>query len=185
MPHVRHVIPVACVSAICLTAPAAVADEPEPEPPPESEASLVRRIVDARQATWRWQRVMQRPRSIARVRARALSSSSTVFKERALAHWTRRARRAYKRAMNPPREREFRCIHRHEGPWDANTGNGYYGGLQMDLTFQRQYATRFLRKQGTADTWTPMEQIWVGERALREGRGFYPWPTAARRCGLI
>jgi len=23
------------------------------------------------------------------------------------------------------------CIHRGEGAWNANTGNGYYGGLQM------------------------------------------------------
>ena len=26
----------------------------------------------------------------------------------------------------------FLCIHRYEGSWDANTGNGYYGGLQID-----------------------------------------------------
>jgi transglycosylase-like protein len=23
------------------------------------------------------------------------------------------------------------CIHRHEGPWTANTGNGYFGGMQF------------------------------------------------------
>ena len=23
------------------------------------------------------------------------------------------------------------CIHAREGAWNANTGNGYYGGLQM------------------------------------------------------
>jgi hypothetical protein len=27
--------------------------------------------------------------------------------------------------------------------------------------------------------------MWIAERALRAGRGFYPWPLAARRCGLI
>ncbi|HXH87243.1 MAG TPA: hypothetical protein VNI55_01370, partial [Gaiellaceae bacterium] len=26
----------------------------------------------------------------------------------------------------------FLCIHRYEGAWNANTGNGYFGGLQMD-----------------------------------------------------
>ena len=26
---------------------------------------------------------------------------------------------------------QARCIHRHEGPWTANTGNGYYGGMQF------------------------------------------------------
>src|SRR4051794_32726231 len=33
----------------------------------------------------------------------------------------------------------FNCIHRYEGAWNSNTGNGYYGGLQMDYTFQSQY----------------------------------------------
>ena len=23
------------------------------------------------------------------------------------------------------------CVHRHEGPWTANTGNGYFGGMQI------------------------------------------------------
>jgi transglycosylase-like protein len=26
---------------------------------------------------------------------------------------------------------EARCVHSHEGPWDANTGNGYFGGMQF------------------------------------------------------
>jgi hypothetical protein len=38
------------------------------------------------------------------------------------------------------------CIHRYEGSWGAATGNGYYGGLQMDLSFQRSYAPKVLRK---------------------------------------
>src|SRR5262249_27216003 len=33
----------------------------------------------------------------------------------------------------------FQCIHRFEGAWNSNTGNGYYGGLQMDASFQRRY----------------------------------------------
>jgi hypothetical protein len=179
LPRVRYVLVAALLAALSLTAPAAGAGEPESEP------SLVRKIVDARRATWRWQRVMQRPLAVPRVRGRSLSAASTTFKERSLAHWTRRSRRAYQRAMNPPHEPQFRCIHRHEGAWTANTGNGYYGGLQMDISFQRAYGPRLLRRKGTANGWTPMEQIWVGERAFREGRGFYPWPTAARRCGLI
>jgi hypothetical protein len=55
----------------------------------------------------------------------------------------------------------------------------------MDLTFQRQYGPRLLRIKGTADHWTRFEQMWVAERAHRSGRGFYPWPLTARRCGLI
>jgi resuscitation-promoting factor RpfA len=26
---------------------------------------------------------------------------------------------------------QAQCIHRHEGPWTANTGNGYFGGMQF------------------------------------------------------
>ncbi len=67
----------------------------------------------------------------------------------------------------------------------TRTGNGYYGGLQMDIEFQRMYGADLLRRKGTADRWTPIEQIWVAERAYRSGRGFYPWPNTARSCGLI
>src|SRR5205085_646291 len=61
----------------------------------------------------------------------------------------------------------------------------YYGGLQMDLGFQRTYGRYLLARKGTANHWTPLEQMWVAERALRAGRGFYPWPNTARYCGLI
>jgi Transglycosylase-like domain len=151
----------------------------------DDNRSLVQKIADVRQKTWGWQRVMQRPRTRVKLGSRELSSRTTEVQRRVLARWRERNARMRRAAYHPPHNREFRCIHRHEGPWDANTGNGYYGGLQMDLTFQRQYAPRYLRQKGTADKWTPLEQIWVGERALREGRGFYPWPTAARNCGLI
>ena len=55
----------------------------------------------------------------------------------------------------------------------------------MDLGFQRAYGQYLLHNKGTADHWTPVEQMWVAERALRAGRGFYPWPNTARYCGLL
>jgi hypothetical protein len=79
----------------------------------------------------------------------------------------------------------FMCIHSHEAAWTANTGNGYYGGLQMDLSFQRTYGPEFLRAFGTANNWPPSVQVTVAMRAHLQGRGYRPWPTAARRCGLI
>ena len=30
-----------------------------------------------------------------------------------------------------------------------------------------------------------IRERWTAEKALRAGRGFYPWPVAANRCGLI
>jgi hypothetical protein len=79
----------------------------------------------------------------------------------------------------------FMCIHRYEGSWTANTGNGYYGGLQMDLTFQAHYGAEFLRLWGTADNWPVWAQLQAAVRAYQSGRGFYPWPNTARACGLI
>jgi hypothetical protein len=79
----------------------------------------------------------------------------------------------------------FQCIHRYEGDWNANTGNSYYGGLQMDYGFQRTYGPEFLRAYGTADHWPPAVQIVVAMRAYLSGRGYTPWPNSARLCGLI
>jgi hypothetical protein len=79
----------------------------------------------------------------------------------------------------------FLCIHHYEGAWNANTGNGYYGGLQMDLRFQGSYGADFLRRWGTADNWPAWAQLRAAVRAYQSGRGFYPWPNTARACGLI
>jgi hypothetical protein len=78
----------------------------------------------------------------------------------------------------------FQCIHRYEGAWDANTGNGYYGGLQMDWGFMRTYGPEFLRAYGTADHWPPAIQTTVAMRAYLSGRGFGPWPNSSRMCGV-
>ncbi|MGH7359222.1 MAG: hypothetical protein ACREJR_10450, partial [Candidatus Rokuibacteriota bacterium] len=99
--------------------------------------------------------------------------------------WRRRTRLVVqRRARNVPHEAAWRCIHRHEGAWDDPNAL-YYGGLQMDISFQRTYGRYLLRRKGTADRWRPLEQMWTAEKARRSGRGFYPWPNTARRCGLI
>jgi hypothetical protein len=79
----------------------------------------------------------------------------------------------------------FMCIHHYEGAWNASTGNGYYGGLQMDRRFQSLYGSDFVERWGTADNWPTWAQLLVSVRAYRSGRGFYPWPNTARACGLI
>ena len=56
----------------------------------------------------------------------------------------------------------------------------YYGGLQMDLAFQRAHGWDFYRRWGTADSWPVWAQLVTAERAYRT-RGFQPWPTA-RYC---
>jgi hypothetical protein len=78
----------------------------------------------------------------------------------------------------------FECVHRGEGSWSANTGNGYFGGLQMDRGFQSTYAPAVYRRLGTADHWSPSTQVAVAIVA-HASRGFSPWPNTARACGLL
>ena len=44
----------------------------------------------------------------------------------------------------------------------------------MDISFQRSYGPELLRRKGTANNSTAVEQMWVAERAYRSGRGFSP-----------
>jgi hypothetical protein len=79
----------------------------------------------------------------------------------------------------------FLCIHRYEAAWNANTGNGYYGGLQMDWGFMHRYGRPYLRRWGSADHWPAWAQLAASEQAYQSGRGFWPWPNTARACGLL
>ncbi len=141
------------------------------------------RIAYYRAQTWHWQELMGLARTPSS-RA-AWRRTDTRFRSRVLQGWRHRAALVWTWARRPSFQRAWLCIHEGEGAWHSNTGNGYYGGLQMDLEFQHSYAPRFLLRRGTADRWTPLEQMWVAERARRSGRGFYPWPNTARACGLI
>jgi hypothetical protein len=131
--------------------------------------------------TWHWQRVMGVPRTP--TAGRVLAEMSIPDVQKAVQLWRARAVAAQRRASRPPHLRAFLCIHRYEGSW-TDGGGPYYGGLQMNLGFQETYAGWLLRTKGTADHWTPLEQIWTAEKAARS-RGFWPWPNTARFCGLI
>jgi len=111
----------------------------------------------------------------------------------------------YELRLETGNEEHWNCIHSFErgaGGWRTSTGNGYYGGLQMDLDFQRAHGLDLFIKKGTADNWTPREQMAVAERAkggIRTSinergqvytwqdrpRGYNPWPNTARMCGLL
>jgi hypothetical protein len=77
----------------------------------------------------------------------------------------------------------LRCIHHWEGPWNANTGNGYYGGLQMDVAFQSSWGHYILNHEGTANRWAPFDQIRVALKAVRS-IGYGPWPNTRKMCGI-
>ena len=84
-----------------------------------------------------------------------------------------------------PHWNDWLCIHHYEGSWQ-DTGDPYWGGLQMDRTFMYGYGSDMIRRHngGLANTWTPLEQITVANRAYVT-RGFTPWPNTARFCGLL
>jgi hypothetical protein len=75
------------------------------------------------------------------------------------------------------------CVKSKEGAWTSNTGNGYYGGFQADMNFQRAYGPEYLRAYGTANNWPPIAQIHMAFRGYK-ARGWAPWPNTARMCGL-
>lgn len=76
------------------------------------------------------------------------------------------------------------CVHKREGAWDANTGNGYFGGMQADMAFQRAYGWYYLVRWGTADRWPWWAQLHMAYNGWA-ARGWQPWPNTARRCGLL
>ena len=103
---------------------------------------------------------------------------------RALRFWRLHRRRVLRLAARPPHKRGWLCIHRYEASWN-DSGDPYWGGLQMDRGFMQAYAPRVLLRRGLANRWTAVEQMWVAERAHRSGRGYWPWPSTARACGLL
>lgn len=68
------------------------------------------------------------------------------------------------------------------GNWHANTGNGYYGGLQMDQRFWRAYGG--LGFAPRADLATREQQIEVGVTGRDASGGYGPWPSCSRLLGL-
>jgi hypothetical protein len=114
-------------------------------------------------------------------RKRFLAAHSVAALRLLARTWRRREHAAWWRATHPPHLQAWMCIHRYEGSW-TDSGGPYWGGLQMDLGFQATYGGWLLRHKGTADHWSPLEQIWVAVRAAHS-RGFSPWPNTARFCG--
>lgn len=71
-----------------------------------------------------------------------------------------------------------------EGSWtDPNAP--YYGGLQMGWWFMRTFGSDLLASKGTAERWTPIEQMLIAERAIaRMGLGSVhsQWPNTGPPC---
>jgi hypothetical protein len=134
--------------------------------------ALTRRL---RAIARRWEIMMGRPNT---------RFGGSIRTARALRFWRRRARHVLLLATRPPHKRGWLCIHRFEASWN-DSGDPYWGGLQMDRGFMRTYAPRLLLRRGLANRWSALEQMWVAERAHRSGRGYWPWANTARACGLL
>ncbi|WP_328679552.1 LysM peptidoglycan-binding domain-containing protein [Streptomyces sp. NBC_00322] len=67
------------------------------------------------------------------------------------------------------------------GRWDANTGNGYYGGLQFWQPTWIEYGGLLYAPR--ADLATRRQQITVAEDVLRT-QGWGAWPVCSVRYGL-
>jgi hypothetical protein len=79
------------------------------------------------------------------------------------------------------------CVHRYEGSMTAvNAAGPYYGGWQMNASFERRYGRRMLRRYGGrhADAWRPRDQLRVAFRG-HSVEGWWPWPRSAAICGLL
>ncbi len=64
--------------------------------------------------------------------------------------------------------------------WDANSGNGYKGGLQFSDTTWRSYGGR--KYAPSADQASRSEQIAVAKKVQRD-RGWQAWPGCSRKLG--
>jgi hypothetical protein len=71
-----------------------------------------------------------------------------------------------KRMMRPVHYSGWVCIHRQEGAWNSNTGNGFYGGLQMHKGWGGVLYAHLL---------SPIAQIRLAEDGYRRSGYSHSW----------
>jgi hypothetical protein len=143
------------------------------------------KITYHRLVVWRWQDRMHRKRSLYR---RADRRADGVRLER-LSHywehlhyvvrWVRWPR--YQATLQPVvgHMAGWLCIHNREGAWNAATGNGFYGGLQMTYGW--------MGLVGNAAALSPADQMAAAEAGYRAS-GFSSawmsgqWPNTYPPC---
>jgi hypothetical protein len=156
--------------------------------PPRRQLSTATRVAYSKRLTLSLRKIY--PGRVTRSFASAHGATSTgtlrLWQERSAAAALLVSAHAVRRAqIDASLNDAFLCIHHYEGSWTANTGNGYYGGLQMDRGFMQRYGADFIGRWGTADNWPAWAQLEAAARAHDSGRGFTPWPNTARFCGLL
>ena len=87
---------------------------------------------------------------------------------------------------------QARCVHVKEGPWSANTGNGYFGGFQFSAATWRRVGGRadpaFAHPGDPAHPFkaSAHEQLYRAWRLWRlNGRSWSAWGAIGTSCALI
>jgi hypothetical protein len=65
--------------------------------------------------------------------------------------------------------------------WDTNTGNGYYGGLQISMDTWKAFRGRWIADR--PDQASKAGQIKVAERILND-QGWGAWPSCSQQIGV-
>lgn len=83
------------------------------------------------------------------------------------------------------------CIHRHEGPWTANTGNGYFGGMQFrPATWLRVKGPKQVAFAHPGDpaypfSASPTQQLQVARLVWsRDGNSWRSWGAVGATCSV-
>lgn len=153
----------------------------------KDEVATLRTFIQAkRSVTWYWQDIAQ------------IKHTPTAYHERWAKGvrylrwlnqlWEKRSLTAHRYAKHPPHLAMWLCIHGREATWTDNASNNpHWGGLQMGDWFMNTYGRHLLGSKGKANNWTPLEQIWVAERAYQREHYsrewlFGQWPDTAPPC---
>lgn len=174
---------IAGASAVALATVATVAvvtvSDP-PEPPPVTTVTVESTYKGRSAFEWS-QKAERRLARLARRERQLVRSRRDGRRLYAANRWLARTRPPW---GNHWLDRAFSCIVHFEGEWD-DPNPPYESGIQADRAFQRTYGPEWLRAFGTADHWPATVQISVAIKAHTIGRrGFGPWPTTRRYCGL-
>jgi hypothetical protein len=174
------------LAATAITAPTAAADQPIPwwQAPHPKLVKELRHDIRLRRghAVWRAWKL-----GIILDPVRRERYTVDVPTLRAMdARWHLRAHRYKLRLIKrAPVYAALRCIHSYEGAWDAYSPAGpYYGGYQMDPTFEATYGPDYVQRWGDASNWPPSMQTAAAYHATRVV-GYSPWPNTAALCGLL
>ena len=130
----------ALLVALAITATAAHAAPAATKGAVEPDGGTAKAIRHYRATTMTLQGVMGHRVQFRRLRRVSLEHARKVWRRRAVL-----TRRRFLRG--PAHKSAWLCIHRYEGAW-SDGGSPYYGGLQMDISFQASYGGRAPRDEG-------------------------------------